>query len=254
MYRVGRVGPHRPGRDVQPAVVRRHGRRADYLYDYMDRSALSAAVTLTAGQVILTTTGTANGTVTSVTGSGSTRLVTIDNIYGNGTIAISLPAGAAVDTLGNLSAAAGPSTSFSVAGNRILNISQPPGASAVILPGTSYVYAIDFSNTGNQISPNARIVVNLPAGGVFVAGSSTSGWTNLGNGFYQFSLGNLGIGAAGRVNAFAVNYPAKTPPGTIGKRFTASIYDTLGGNTAVVSSTVVSTIVNPNRLRWGPSC
>ncbi len=207
--------------------------------------------TLTAGQVILNTTGTANGTVTSVTGSGNMRVVTIDNIYGNGTISISLPPGTAVDTLGNRSPAAGPSTAFSVSGNRILNISQPP-APATLMPGTTYVYAIDYSNTGNQISPNARIVVNLPSQGVFVPAGSTPGWVNLGGRFYQFSLGNLAPGAGGRLT-FAVNYRATTPPGTIA-RFTASIYDTLGGDAPVATSTVVSTIVNGNRLRWGRCC
>jgi hypothetical protein len=210
-----------------------------------------SAVTLNPGQVILNTTGTANGTVTSVTGAGNTRVMTIDNVFGMGTIAISLPPGVAVDTLGNLSAAAGPSTAFMVGGNRILNISQPP-APAFLLPGTTYIYAIDFSNTGNQISPNARILVNVPPPGAFIAASSTPGWVNVGGSQFQFSLGNLGIGASGRVN-FAVNYPANTPPGTVAA-FTAFITDTLADGAPVASSTVVSTIVNPNRLRWGRCC
>ncbi len=210
-----------------------------------------SAVTLTAAQVILNTTGTANVADITVTGAGNTRLVTLSNIFGNGTIALSLPPGTAVDTLGNLSPAAGPSASFSVSGNRILNISQPP-APAIILPGTTYVYAIDFSNTGNQISPNARIIANLPPPGSFLPGSSTAGWTSIGGGLFQFSLGNFAIGASGRIN-FAVNYPANTPPNTVAT-FTAFITDTLGNGAPVASSTVVSRIVNPNRLRWGRCC
>lgn len=210
-----------------------------------------SAATLTAGQVILNKTGTANGAVTSVTGVGNMRVVTIDNIYGNGTISISLPPGVAVDAAGNLSAAAGPSAAFTVAGNRILNISQPP-APTTISAGATYVYAIDYSNLGDQIAANARILVNLPSFGTFIAASSTAGWTKTSGSQYQLSLGNLGIGASGRVT-FAVNYPMNTPPGTVAS-FTAGITDALADGAIVASSTVVSTIVNAGRLRWGRCC
>lgn len=210
-----------------------------------------ASATLTPAQVILNSTGTAGGTVSSVVVTGNTALITINNTFGNGTLSISLPAGVAVDTLGNRSAAAGPSAPFSVAGNRILSISQPP-APATLMPGTTYIYAIDYSNTGNQISPNARINVAVPNGGNFVAASSTPGWVNTSGTQYQFSFGNLGIGSSGRL-LFAVNYPVKTPPGTVAT-FTATITDNLANGNPVATSTVSSLIINPNRLRWGRCC
>src|SRR6185503_18232654 len=56
---------------------------------------------------------TATGTV-GVSGSGSTRTVTISGITGNGTLGISIAAGTASDTAGNLAPAAGPSGIFTV--------------------------------------------------------------------------------------------------------------------------------------------
>ena len=57
--------------------------------------------TLTAGNVTLNRTGTANGTVGVDGGTGSTRTVTISNITGSGGLSISLAAGTATDLAGN---------------------------------------------------------------------------------------------------------------------------------------------------------
>lgn len=71
-------------------------------------------VTLTAADITLLKTGTANGTV-AVTGSGTTmRTVTISGISGDGTLRISVAAGSAKDNAGNLAAAAGPSAAIVV--------------------------------------------------------------------------------------------------------------------------------------------
>lgn len=206
------------------------------------------SASLTKSQVILNRTGTANGTVSNVVVAGNMATITIINTYGNGTLSISLPAGVAVDTVGNGSAAAGPSAAVTIKGNRLLSLSQP-AAPKTILPGATYLYAIDYGNLGNQISPNARVIVTLPAAGVFVASTSTTGWASIGGGKYQYSFNSLlQPGKIGRL-VFAVTYPAKTLPGTVAK-FTAIITDDLAGGAAVVTSSVTSTIVDPNRLRW----
>src|SRR5690606_26187669 len=71
-------------------------------------------VSLTAADVLLHRTGSAQGTV-SVSGSGtSTRTVTIAGITGDGTLGISLAAGTAADAVGTLAAAAGPGAAFTV--------------------------------------------------------------------------------------------------------------------------------------------
>jgi hypothetical protein len=71
-------------------------------------------VTLSNADVTLTKTGTANGTI-SVSGSGtSVRTVTISSITGNGRLGISIAAGTASDTAGNLAPAMSLSTMFTV--------------------------------------------------------------------------------------------------------------------------------------------
>ena len=82
-----------------------------YLVTYADLHFNTS--TLAAGNVTLNKTGTANGTIL-VSGSGTTRTVTITNTTGDGTIAISISAGTASDTVGNSALAAGPGATFTV--------------------------------------------------------------------------------------------------------------------------------------------
>ena len=72
------------------------------------------ASTLAAADVTLHATGTADGTVTVDDGTGNTRIVTISDCSGNGTLSISIAAGTASDLAGNLTPAAGQSTTFIV--------------------------------------------------------------------------------------------------------------------------------------------
>jgi hypothetical protein len=73
------------------------------------------AVTLANGNVSLNTTGTANASTIEVTGSGTAqRTVTLSGITGDGTIGISIAAGTASDTAGNLAGSVGPSQTFAV--------------------------------------------------------------------------------------------------------------------------------------------
>jgi hypothetical protein len=71
------------------------------------------ASTLATGNITLNKTSTANGTL-AVTGSGTTRTITISGITGDGTLGISIAAGTASDLAGNSAPAAGPSTTFIV--------------------------------------------------------------------------------------------------------------------------------------------
>lgn len=70
--------------------------------------------TLSVGDVTLNRTGSATGTVVVGAGSGTTRVVTVTNVFGSGTIAISIAAATASDTAGNSAPAAGPSATFDV--------------------------------------------------------------------------------------------------------------------------------------------
>lgn len=90
-----------------------------------------SASTLSTADVSLQTTGTAAGTV-SVSGTGASRLVSIDNPSGDGTIRISIAAGTASDLVGNLAPASGPSLSFIVANSPItLSLTNTPDGNTV---------------------------------------------------------------------------------------------------------------------------
>jgi autotransporter-associated beta strand protein len=83
-----------------------------YTVTYIDTDFASS--TLSATNVHLVTTGSATGSLSFDSGSGATRTVTISNLSGNGTIAISIDAGSASDDAGNMAPASGISAAFSV--------------------------------------------------------------------------------------------------------------------------------------------
>ena len=107
-------------------------------------------VTLTAANVKLNKTGTANGTV-AVSGTGKhNRAVTISNITGNGTLGISIQAGTACDNSGKCTAAAGPSETFDVVN---INFGDVDGSAAVDLRDAVLVLQI----IAGAASPGAKI-------------------------------------------------------------------------------------------------
>ncbi|MBA4191955.1 MAG: hypothetical protein C0467_28580, partial [Planctomycetaceae bacterium] len=103
----------RPTVRISPPSVTavRVGGVVRYTITYFDANFASSS--LSAANIRLNRTGTANGTIV-VTGTGKTRTVTIRNIRGNGTLSISILAGTAIDTAGNKALAAGPSSPFVV--------------------------------------------------------------------------------------------------------------------------------------------
>ncbi len=123
----------------------------------------ASSVTLAVGNITLNTTGTATGTL-AVTGSGNAaRTVTISSISGNGTLGISIAAGTASDSAGNLAPAAGPSTTFTVV---------PPcnaGTTAPTINGgvpTVFCDVItrNLSAYSTSIPPSSGITLNLEHG------------------------------------------------------------------------------------------
>ncbi len=93
------------------ATLAKAGDTVTYTVTYTD--AHLQAVTLTAAGVTLNKTGTARGTV-QVTGTGSTRTVTISNITGDGTLGITIKASTGIDQVGLKNVAASPSAKFVV--------------------------------------------------------------------------------------------------------------------------------------------
>ena len=204
-------------------------------------------ITLSAADITLVKTGTANAESVVITGAGATRTVTLQGVYGNGTLGIKIAAGTASDLAGNLAPAAGPSATFQVTGTRTLTISQaaPP---TYFLPGSLYRDAISYSTAGTQISHHVYLFMTLPQSATFNALNSSAGWTSVGGGKFRLDLADLNSGSRGTV-VFAVTFDPATPAGTPGL-FTATISDDLGNGAPVATSKISAPIVNPNRPRW----
>lgn len=84
-----------------------------YLVTYADAGSGLAAITLVPANITLNATGTATANII-VGGVGSTRIVTLDSITGDGTLGISIAPGTASDQVGLTAPSAGPSVTFIV--------------------------------------------------------------------------------------------------------------------------------------------
>ncbi|MEX1048894.1 MAG: LamG-like jellyroll fold domain-containing protein [Akkermansiaceae bacterium] len=137
-----------------------------YTITYSDSNFSSS--TLANQNITLNSTGSASGTV-NVTGSGTTRTVTISSITGNGTLGISVAAQTASDTAGNTATAAGPSTTFTV------DNTAPAITSGATASGTYRAAGFSYTITasGSAVSYG---VSGLPAGlGVNTASGAITG-------------------------------------------------------------------------------
>ncbi len=107
-------------------------------YDHADY------ITLAPTDISLQTTGTASGSIHNdgVTGDGGARTVTVSDIMGNGTIAISIAAGTASNPIG-YAPAVGPSTAFDVNNEDLVVPAISPPSSAWAQAGP-VVYTLTY--------------------------------------------------------------------------------------------------------------
>ena len=115
--------------------------------------------TLSDSDITLNKTGTANGTVT-VSGTGTSRTVTISNIVGNGTLGISVAASTASDVAGNSAPAAGPSQVFTVVNNRN-PVAANDGPLTVIEPN---VATLDVLTNDGDIDGDSLTITSVTQG------------------------------------------------------------------------------------------
>ncbi len=124
------------------------------------------ASTLANGNITLNSTGSANATV-NVTGSGTTRTVTLSSITGSGSLGITIASGTASDTAGNLTPAAGPSTTFTV--------TAPPTVTLTTNSVNANASSITITGTNFDTTPGNNTVAFTPAGtGTVTAATATS--------------------------------------------------------------------------------
>jgi hypothetical protein len=157
----------------------------------------ASASTLVNGNVTLNTTGTATGTVgvSGVTAAGAT--VTISSISGDGTLGISLASGTAQDALGNLAAAAGPSTTF------VVDNTGPTSTASYTKTSVKNGDGQTITVTFNQlVTGTPKITVTAPAGTVvnnqdMTIGADASIWTyNAGAVWTGNGAGTVTVGTA----------------------------------------------------------
>jgi hypothetical protein len=202
-----------------------------YTVSYIDAN--FNASTLVAANVALNTTGTATGTV-SVSGGGASWTVLISGISGDGALGISIAAGTASDTAGNLAPAAGPSATFTVDNTApSVAISAPSATESKTGPVTYTILYSDLNfNTSTLSIPNVTLNHTYTAtGSISVSGTGTNRTVTIsgitGDGRLGISIG------AGTASDTAGNLAPAAGPGT----------------TFVVDNTTVTThvqVVGPN--------
>ena len=144
-----------------PSASYAAGGPVTYTVTYADANFNSS--TLAVANITLNKTGTANGTISSVSGSGLTRTVTISNITGNGTLGISIAAGTASDLAGNLAPAAGPSATFIVDNTApTISIGAP---SASYAAGGPVTYTVTYADANFNSSTLALANITLDTTG-----------------------------------------------------------------------------------------
>lgn len=135
----------------------------------------SPTISLSAADVTLNKTGTADGVVT-VTGSGSaTRTVTITSITGDGTLGISLAANTAIDAVGNSALAPAASSTFTTDNTApSVTLSAPSLATTNTGPVTytaTYTGASSISLTTASVTLNKTGTAN---GTVTISGTGST--------------------------------------------------------------------------------
>ncbi|NBV25285.1 MAG: hypothetical protein EBS05_25645, partial [Proteobacteria bacterium] len=170
-----------------------------------------SASTLVPANITLNKTGTANGTV-AVTGTGLTRTVTISGITGDGTLGITVGAGTAKDTAGNLAPASGPSATFTVTqpntaptvANAIANFSVNEDAFNRVVdlttvftdaetPAASLMYSVVGNTNVGLVTATITSLTNL-----------TMAWTANSNGTSEISVKATDAGGLSVTNTFVV--------------------------------------------------
>ena len=143
--------------------------------------------TLSASNVTLNQTGTANATVSVDSSSGTTRTVTLSGMTGNGTLGISIASGTATDYAGNTAPAAGPSSTVTVdtivpsvtinqaAGQTDPTISTPISFTVVFSEPVTNFTTGDVSLSGSAGATTATVTGSGSTYSVAVTGMTQSG-------------------------------------------------------------------------------
>ncbi len=169
----------------------------------------ATAVTLSSADVTINASGMIAATK-SVSGSGKTWTVTLSGISGSGTVSISIAAGTAVDSMGSLASAAGPSASFSVVVGPQVVISGPSVSQASTGPVTytlTYLNASTITLSDTDITLNRSGTANATTS---ISGSGNTRTVTLSNLSGDGTLG-ISVAAGTATSAGGTAAPAAGP-------------------------------------------
>ncbi|NDC75920.1 hypothetical protein EBZ70_11740, partial [bacterium] len=212
--------------------------RKDSTVTYTVTFSGESAIALIAKSVVLTTvTGDAKATATVTGTTGSSRTITLSNFTGNGTIALSVPQGSALDSAGNPSPAAQASgaalTVDTVAPS--LSLSAPSAANAKSSSSITYTLtydgasAISLSASDITLKKTGTADAKLAVSGTGLTTRAITLSSFSGNGSISLAIAaNTATDTAGNM---APAIPAKdiitvdtvAPPLTIGKPSKAAV-------------------------------
>lgn len=125
----------------------------------------------------LTTTGTANGSISSVSGSGNTYNVTVNSVTGDGTLRLELLASQVRDVAGNAAAGYTGGTPYTLdnTGPAVASVGVP--ANGAYAPGDSLDFTVNFNEavTVDTSGGTPRVALTLDTGTVYAQYVSGSG-------------------------------------------------------------------------------
>jgi hypothetical protein len=214
----------------------------DYTVTYTDPNFASS--TLASGNITPNLTGTVAVSSIVISGTGSTRTVTLSGISGDGTLGISIAAGTATDTVGNSSPAAGPSATFSVTSAPSVTSVAPSagpiaGGQTVTLTGTNFSGATSVTFNGAPATGlsgiTATSITCVTPGGTAGPASvivTTPSGSNLANSLYTYQ-------AAPTVT----NVAPPSGPLAGGTSITITGTNLLGATGVTVGGTAATTVV-----------
>jgi gliding motility-associated-like protein len=156
------------------------------------------AATLSTNDITLNTTGNATGTI-AVTGTGTTRTVTINNISGSGTLGITIAPGTASDLAGNTAPGAGPSAIFTVIGLPIVTTTSP----ATGVTFSTATLAGNVSADGNSTVTENGIVYSTSANPTILTGTKIA--NGAGTGAISVNITGLTANITYHYQAYATN-------------------------------------------------
>jgi hypothetical protein len=131
------------------------------------------AATLTEADVTVLATGTAAATTVTVTPIDATHYtVTLSGISGDGTLAISVASGTAVDLAGNPAGAAGPSAAFTVDNTKpTISISGP--SAGIARTGDSVTFTVTYADVNFDVATLTSADVTVVSTGSAAASTVT---------------------------------------------------------------------------------